>query len=115
VRQLFGHDRFEHAGLVPLMNDLYAQEWSQLQNHFRPSLKLHSRDKRGSKTVRRYEKPQTPYARLLASPQISQTNKARLRAEHAQPNPFDLKKNIEQKLRWFFTAQSNLQPEATLS
>jgi len=115
VRQLFGHDRFEHAGLVPLMNDLYAQEWSQFQNHFRPSLKLHSRDKRGSKTVRRYEKPQTPYARLLASPQISQTNKARLRAEHAQLNPFDLKKNIEQKLRWFFTAQSNLQPEAKLS
>ena len=42
VRQLFGHDRFEHAQLVPMMNDLYAQEWSQFQNHFRPSLKLHS-------------------------------------------------------------------------
>jgi hypothetical protein len=27
VRQLFGHDRFGHAELVPLMNDLYAKEW----------------------------------------------------------------------------------------
>ena len=115
VRQLFGHDRFEHPKLVPLMNDLYAQEWSQFQNHFRPSLKLQSRDKRGSKTVRRYESPQTPYARLLASPQISLKRKARLRAEHAQLNPFELKKNIEQKLRLFFTALGNLQPEATLS
>jgi Integrase core domain len=115
VRQLFGHDRFEHPQLVPLMNDLYIQEWSQFQNHFRPTLKLRSRDKRGSRTVRRYEKPQTPYARLLASSQISPTIKARLRAEHAQLNPFILKKSIEQKLRLFFTAQSNLQPEATLS
>src|SRR5512135_2287132 len=76
VRQLFGHDRFGHSQLVPLMNDLYAREWSQFQNHFRPSLKLHSRDKRGSRTVRRYEKPQTPYARLLSNPQISAKIKA---------------------------------------
>jgi len=115
VRQLFGHDRFEHPQLVPLMNDLYAQEWSQFQNHFRPTLKLHSRDKRGSRTIRRYEKPQTPYARLLNNPQISAKVKARLKAQHAQLNPFALKNSIEYKLRRFFTTQSNLQPEATLS
>lgn len=39
VRHLFGYDRFEDAHLVVLMNDLYAQEWSQLQNHFCPSIK----------------------------------------------------------------------------
>src|SRR6185437_1563120 len=115
VRQLFGHDRFEHPQLVRLMNDLYSREWSQFQNHFRPTLKLHSRDKLGSRTVRRYEKPQTPYARLLASHDVSPKAKARLQAEHAQLNPFALKKTIEQKLRLFFTAKSNLQPEATLS
>jgi hypothetical protein len=115
VRQLFGHDRFEHPQLVGLMNDLYTQEWSQFQNHFRPTLKLRSRDKRGSRTVRRYECPLTPYARLLKNPQISPNVKARLKAEHAQLNPFALKKSIEQKLRLFFTAKTNLQPEATLS
>lgn len=115
VRQLFGHDRFEHAQLVPLMNDLYARDWSLFQNHFRPTFKLISRDKRGSKTIRRYETPQTPYARLLASPHVSPKAKARLQAQHAPLNPFDLKKNIEQKLRLFFTAKSNLQPESTSS
>ena len=115
VRQLFGHDRFEHPQLVGLMNDLYIQEWSAFQNHFRPTFKLHSRDKRGSRTIRQYEKPQTPYARLLASEQVSARVKARLRAEHARLNPFNLKKNIEDKLRVFFTAKSNLQSEATLS
>lgn len=115
VRQLFGHDRFEHPQLVALMNDLYTKEWSAFQNHFRPTFKLHSRDKRGSRTIRRYEKPQTPYARLLASEHVSDKVKARLRAEHAQFNPFNLKKNIEEKLRAFFTSKSNLQSEATLS
>ena len=50
VRQLFGHDRFEHPELVALMNDLYAQEWSQFTNHFKPTFKLLKRDKSGSKT-----------------------------------------------------------------
>ena len=50
----------------------------------------------------------------LLLPVLSQA-KARLQAEHAQLNPFALNKSIEQKLRLFFTAHSNLQPEATLS
>ena len=40
MRQLFGHDRFEHPELVALMNDLYAHEWSQFTNHFKPTFKL---------------------------------------------------------------------------
>jgi hypothetical protein len=36
------------------MNDLYAQEWSQFTNHFRPTFKLLKRDKHGSRTVRIY-------------------------------------------------------------
>lgn len=40
VRHLFGYDRFDNPRLVELMNDLYANEWSPLQNHFCPTLKL---------------------------------------------------------------------------
>jgi hypothetical protein len=55
VRQLFGHDRFEHPELVALMNDLYAQEWSQFTNHFKPTFKLVRREKQDGKTKRVYE------------------------------------------------------------
>ncbi|MBI3417524.1 MAG: hypothetical protein HY043_19710 [Verrucomicrobia bacterium] len=54
MRQLFGHERCAQPEPVAWMNDLYAQEWSQYQNHFRPTFKPLSRAKRGSKTVRRY-------------------------------------------------------------
>jgi transposase InsO family protein len=114
VRQLFGHERFGHPELVPLMNELYAHEWSQFTNHFRPTFKLLKRDKRGGKTVRIYEKkPQTPYQRLLASPDIEQAQKAQMRAEHAALDPFELKKSIEAKLKKIFTVLGNLDREST--
>jgi hypothetical protein len=114
VRQLFGHDRFGHPELVPLMNDLYGQEWSQFTNHFKPTFKLVRREKKGGKTKRIYEaQPQTPYQRLLDSPEIPEENKVRLRLEHASLDPFALKKSIELKLRKFFTVLGNLNREAT--
>jgi hypothetical protein len=114
VRQLFGHERFAHPELVPLMNDLYAQEWSQFTNHFKPTFKLLRREKKDGKTKRSYEpQPQTPYQRLVASPEIPEAMKIKLRAQHALLNPFALKKSIEAKLRKFFTALGNLNCEAT--
>jgi hypothetical protein len=114
VRQLFGHDRFEHPELVALMNDLYAQEWSQFTNHFKPTFKLLRREKKDGKTKRVYEAiPKTPYQRLLECADIPKATKAKLRAEHARLDPFELKKNIEIKLKKFFTVLGNLNREAT--
>lgn len=113
-RQLLGYQRLGHPQLVPLLNDLYGQEWSQYQNHFRPTFKLLQRQKKEGKTIKTYEKtPQTPYQRLLQSPQIPETTKARLRAQHAELDPFALKKSIEAKLRKFFTLLGNLDREST--
>jgi hypothetical protein len=114
VRQLFGHERFGHAQLVPLMNDLYAKQWSQFTNHFKPTFKLWKREKKNGRTKRTYEaQPQTPYQRLLASPDIPEATKVKLRAQHEGLDPFALKKSIEEKLKKFFTALGNLDREST--
>ena len=114
VRQLFGHDRFEHPELVALMNDLYSQEGSQFTNHFKPTFKLVKREKKDGKTKRLYEStPKTPYQRLMDSPDIPEATKVKLRDQHAKLDPFELKKNIEIKLKKFFTALGNLNREAT--
>ena len=112
VRQLFGHERFEHAALVALMNGIYAQ-WNRLQNHFRPTFKLRSKEKRGSRYRRRYEPPQTPYQRLVHRPELTPQNRHRLKSEHEAINPFAVKKIIERDLKLFFTALGNLNREAT--
>ena len=96
------------------MNDLYAKEWSQFTNHFKPTFKLLKREKKDGKTKRIYEKqPRTPYQRLLDSPEIPEATKEKLRAEHAGLDPFALKKSIEVKLKKFFTALGNLDREST--
>jgi len=102
VRQLFGYDRFENPILVDLMNDLYANEWNLYQNHFIPTLKLKSKIKVNSKYIRKYEKPKTPYQRLLDSEHITQNTKAQLKRVHKQLNPFELKLEIERKLKHIF-------------
>jgi hypothetical protein len=112
VRQLFGHERFGHPGLVALMNRVYAN-WNLLQNHFRPTFKLKSKEKQGSRYRRCYEKPQTPYQRLIARRELSPQARHRLKLEHETLNPFTLKKTIERDLKIFFTLLRNLNRAAT--
>lgn len=102
VRSLFGYERFDHPGLVDLMNDLYANEWSQLQNHFCPTLKLVEKTRVGARYRKKYSPPQTPYARILACAHVDEARKQRLQALHETLNPFALQRKIQAKLRGIF-------------
>lgn len=101
VRQLLGYPRLERPQLIPLINDLY-RTWGLFHNFFSPTLKLRSKSRKGSKTLRKYFKPQTPYQRLLDCPHLTQEQKQRLRAQYQNLNPFDLKEQVEQKLKLVF-------------
>lgn len=102
VRHLFGYDRFENPKLVALMNDLYANEWSLYQNHFMPTQKLIKKEKINSKYRKKYDKPKTPYQRLLDCPFIDPEIKMQRALAHQTLNPFELKKTIEKKLKNIF-------------
>jgi len=102
VRHLFGYDRLEDPALVPLMNDLYANEWSLYQNHFCTNMKLVKKERVNSKYKKRYDKPKTPYQRVMECPGISEKKKEELRAVHQTLNPFQLKKIIDAKAKTIF-------------
>lgn len=99
VRQLFGYERFQDIRLVDLMNDLYKNEWGLYQNHFRPSMKLIEKEKINSRYKKKYDKPQTPYQRLMASPDINPQKKKELQEKHSSLNPFALKRIIDRKVK----------------
>jgi len=101
VRQLLGYQRLEQPELIPLINDLY-RTWGLFHNFFCPTLKLRRKIRRGSKTLRQYSTPQTPYQRLLDSPHLTNPPKDRLRAQFLQLNPLELKAEVEQKLKLVF-------------
>lgn len=106
VRQLLGYGRFDKPALLPLINDLYKNEWRLYTNFFCPTLKLRQKVKINSKYRKTYEPPQTPYQRVMASEHVSDEAKARLKETFETLNPFALKRNIEEKLkRIFLTAR----------
>jgi hypothetical protein len=102
VREWLGQDRFENPQLVGLLNDLYRQEWSDFHNFFRPAVKLIGKERLRSRVVKRYDRPQTPYQRLLAWPGLEAAPRAALAARYARLDPFGLVQNMERKLRAIF-------------
>lgn len=103
VRQLFGYERFDNPELTQLMNMLYAKEWSHLQNHFCPTLKLKQKERIGARYLKQYYLPQTPYQRVMDCESVADDAKEKLRKLHEILNPFDLKQQINAKLRNIFS------------
>ncbi|MCK5666838.1 MAG: hypothetical protein KAI17_25290 [Thiotrichaceae bacterium] len=80
-----------------------ANEWSLLQNHFCPTMKLLEKKRIGARYQRKYPKPETPYARVIASDKIKPTVKEQLIIQHENLNPFALKQQVEAKLKLIFS------------
>jgi hypothetical protein len=102
IRQWLGYDRLDSSRVVPLMNALYTSEWRLFLNFFCPSVKLLEKKRIASKTVKRYDKPKTPYQRILESPYVSAESKQQLKGQYKTLNPFELRKALEEKLKKIF-------------
>jgi hypothetical protein len=103
VRQLMGYSRFDNEGLVELMNDLYKNEVSHMNNFFLPNFKLIEKQRVKAKIIRKHSKPETPYQRLIKSEHISESKKKELTEVYNQLNPFTLQKIIQKKLKRIFS------------
>lgn len=103
VRQLFGYERFDNQAVVELMNDLYRNEISQMNNYFLPNFKLIAKERIEAKIIKKHSKPATPYQRLMNSEHITGAKKQELTTIYNQLNPFELKKAIQKKLNRIFS------------
>ncbi len=93
VRKWIGYERYDTVRHVAALNAVY-EKLDLYLNHFQASRRCVKRERIGSKYVRVYDTPQTPYARALAHKKISKAHKERLRTEHATLNPVTLLKEI---------------------
>jgi len=101
VRQKLGYRRFDNPKIVDLLNDLYKNEWRLYHNFFLPSVKLIDKERIRSKVIKKHDKPQTPYQRLLAMPDdlIAPKTKRMLKEQFESLNPFALKKIIDTNIQ----------------
>jgi hypothetical protein len=88
---------------VPLLNKLYTKEWRLFHNFFCPSVKLIAKERIGSKTIKRYDSPKTPYQRIMDSPHIKKSVKRSLSNQLENLNPFMLRKTMDKKLKIIFS------------
>lgn len=93
VRKWVGHERYDCPEAVEALNAYYYVLMLFL-NHFVAIRKTRSKSREGGKYKRVHDKAQTPYARALAHPDITEEVKEALRKEHATLNPLRLTEKL---------------------
>ena len=68
---------------------------------FIPQQKLLTKKRIGSKYVKTYDKPKTPYQRILESKDVSKKNKNDLKKRYEGLNPIQLRRDINFKMKLF--------------
>jgi len=95
VRRAVGYWRYDRPEQLDLLDALYARLHLYI-NFFLPVMKLQEKVRFGSKVKRIHDDPQTPYARLLASPSISDDDKAELQEAYGYLDLIDLRRRIDE-------------------
>lgn len=100
VRRAVGYWRYDTEEERNTLNELYGH-LRLYTNFFQPVMKLIEKTRIGSKVIKKYDKPRTPYQRVLESPLVPEDKKQQLREQYATLNPAELKRKItklQQKL-----------------
>lgn len=98
-RQLLGYGRLEQQRLLQPINALYTEAWGPLHNFFLPSTKLLKKWRMGSRWVRRHDRPQTAYQRLVAHAELTSKARRQLRDRFHALDPFRLAAEVERRLK----------------
>jgi len=97
VRRYVGYDRYEGDLARLALNDLY-KDVRLYVNFFQPVMKLIGKTRVDGKVKKVYDTAQTPYQRVLASPDVSKEAKAELKALYQTLNPVLLYDKIQKHL-----------------
>ena len=97
VRRLVGYDRYSTRAAFTVLQQLYALLRLQL-NFFRPVRKLLSKQRVGSKVVKRYDAPQTPYQRALTPGVLTPAQQRALAQQLLALDPVALAHDIQRTL-----------------
>jgi len=68
-------------------------------NYFLPTMKLESKERVGSKVVRKYGETMTPLRRVLACAEVSAPTRSGCGAEQRASNPFALTREVERQMK----------------
>jgi hypothetical protein len=98
IRHNVGHLRHDTELELEIIDSLYRNLLEPYVNFFLPVIKLVKKERVNGKIHKKYDKPKTPYARLLESNQVPEKKKQELKAKYESLNPAELKRKIDKKI-----------------
>lgn len=104
VRKKVGYLRYDTVEEQNILNSLYRNELRLFKNFFQPMMKLVSKERIGGSIKRKYDKPQTPYQRVMLAADIPKTAKDAVQKIYLSLNPAELKRRIDAKLDQLYAA-----------
>lgn len=111
VRRYVGYGRYTSKEAYQTLQQLHSL-LGLYGNFFRPVRKTIAKERRGSKTVKRYDRPLTPYQRVLAAGCLAEADREELASQYLSLNPASLRRRIETTLRRLWPLASyNIQNE----
>jgi len=114
VRRAVGYLRYDTEEELKIMNEMY-NVLRVYTNFFLPSMKLIEKTRIGSKVTKKYDKPKTPYRRIIESEYVPEETKEKLRDEYNELNPALLKRKLDKLQRKLSKAYDIKQRKKELS
>jgi hypothetical protein len=114
VRKLVGWERYDTPAALTALNALYA-DLRLFQNLFQPSMKLVKKERVGSRLIRRYDQPQTPFERVRACADADPQKVTALEQVLTTTDPFALSQRIDRHLEqlWALATRATRTPRET--
>jgi hypothetical protein len=97
VREYAGYGRLDGLQEQALLSAVY-QPLVPLPNFFMPAQKLKRKTRPGSKEIKVYDGPKSPFQRLVESPEALQKTKDFLKRDIALYNPVELQHNVNKAI-----------------
>jgi hypothetical protein len=97
LRRYIGYDRYGTRAAFAALKAVH-EVLRLYVNFFQPVRKLVSKERHGARVVKRYDRAQTPYRRLLASGVLTPERSAALAAQHQRLNPLQLRADLQTRL-----------------
>jgi len=97
LRRFIGYHRYSSRAALEALTAVHARLRPYV-NFFHPVRKLLSKARHGARVLKRYDRAQTPYQRLLASGVLTPEHSAALTAEYQRLNPVQLRTELQTRL-----------------
>ena len=94
VRKVVGYRRMDSAAELEVLVELY-EKLCLYKNYFQPTMKLIEKIREGGKIRRKYDKPRSPYQRIMESESMGAGAKKKLKQQYEAMNVTELHRQVE--------------------